>query len=83
MLPREFYKGYWEEAWEENLRGDLHSEGPALEQGQAWGGGGAEGQLLLGLVQGKVGVGRRAEGQLIQGQVLEALGKVLVVAVRG
>ena len=67
--------GYWQdlvEAWEENVRGDLHDEGPALEQGHAWDGGGAEGQLLLGLEQGKVGVGRRAEGQLLQGQVLEA-----------
>ena len=73
--------GHRVEAWEENVRGDLQGEGPALEQGQAWDGGGAEGQLLLGLVQGKVGVGRRAEGQLLQGQVLEAVECGLVVAV--
>ena len=60
-----------------NVRGDLHDEGPALEQGHAGDGGGAEGQLLLGFEHGKVGVGKGAEGQLLQGQVLEAVGKVL------
>ena len=65
----------------ENVRGDLLDEGPALEQGQAWVGGSAEGQQLLGLVRGQVGVGGRAEGQLLLGQVLVAVGKVLVIAV--
>ena len=69
------------EAREENVRGDLLDEGPALEQGQAWDGGSAEGQHLLGLVRVQVGVGGRAEGQLLLGQVLVAVGKVLVIAV--
>ena len=34
----------------ENVRGNLKGEGPALEQGQAWDGGEAKGQLLLGSV---------------------------------
>ena len=69
------------EAREDNVRGDLLDEGPALEQGKAWDGGSAEGQQLLGLVQVKVGDGGRAEGQLFLGQVLEAVGKVLVAMV--
>ena len=73
--------GHVVEAREENVRGDLVDEGPALEQGQAWDGGSAEGQHLLGLVRVQVGVGGRAEGQLLLGQVLVAVGKVLVIAV--
>ena len=42
--------GHRVEAWEENVRGDLQGEGPALEQGQVWDGGGADGQLPLGQV---------------------------------
>ena len=64
----------------ENVRGDLLDEGPVLEQGQAWDGGSAEGQQLLGLVRGQVGDGGGAEGQLFLGQVLVAVGKVLVIA---
>ena len=69
------------EAREESVWEDLLDEGPALEQGQAWDGGSAEGQQLLGLVRGQVGVGGRAEGQLLLGQVLVAVGKVLVIRV--
>ena len=65
--------GHVVEAREDNVRGDLLDEGPALEQGKAWDGGSAEGQQLLGLVQVKVGDGGRAEGQLFLGQVLEAV----------
>ena len=61
-----------------NVRGYLHDEGPALEQGQAWDGGGAEGQQPLGLVQGQLGVGGGAEEQLPLGQVLDAESWVLV-----
>ena len=73
--------GHVVRAREENVRGYLLDEGPALEQGQAWDGGSAEGQHLLGLVRVQVGVGGRAEGQLLLGQVLVAEGKVLVIRV--
>jgi hypothetical protein len=73
--------GHRVEARDENVRGELLDEEPALEQGKAWDGGGAEGQLLLGLEQEQVGDGGRAEGQLLQGQVLVAVGEVPVVVV--
>ena len=73
--------GHVVEAREESVWEDLLDEGPALEQGQAWDGGSAEGQQLLGLERGQVGVGGRTEGQLLLGQVLVAVGKVLVIAV--
>ena len=58
------------EACEENVRGDLQDDGPALEKDQVWDGRRAEGQFLLSQVQIQVGDGRgMAEGQLLLGQV--------------